>query len=52
MEILIKLSRLGCAIEHAPITTVYENGQARSKMKVIPDTVRICLHSLWFRWAG
>ncbi len=52
MEMLIKLSRLGCRIEHAPVTMVYDNGRARSKMKPLSDTVRICLSSLWFRWAG
>jgi glycosyltransferase involved in cell wall biosynthesis len=50
MEILIKLSRAGCRIEHAPVGTVYEGGQARSKMKPVRDTVRICLWSLAFRW--
>jgi len=52
MEMLIKLARAGCRIEPAPVTMVYDKGRARSKMKPIPDTVRICLRSLWFRWAS
>lgn len=50
MEILIKLSLAGCDIAHAPVGMVYQNGTARSKMKPIRDTVRICLWSLLFRF--
>ncbi len=50
MEILIKLCRAGCRIEHAPVEMIYEHGRARSKMKPVRDTVRICLWSLAFRW--
>lgn len=50
MEVLIKLARSGCSIAHAPVRTVYEHGQARSKMKPVRDTVRICLWSLAFRY--
>jgi glycosyltransferase involved in cell wall biosynthesis len=52
MEILIKMARSGCAIAHAPIRTIYEGGQARSKMKPVRDTVNICLWSLAFRFLG
>lgn len=50
MEILLKLSRAGGRIEHVPIQTVYDGGRARSKMKPVRDTVRICFCSLAFRW--
>ncbi|MGP8174377.1 MAG: glycosyltransferase family 2 protein [Terracidiphilus sp.] len=53
MEVLIKMARSGCTIAHAPIRMVYDsNGQARSKMKPVRDTVRICLWSLAFRFMG
>ncbi|MGA3080917.1 MAG: glycosyltransferase family 2 protein [Terracidiphilus sp.] len=52
MEALIKLGRAGCIIAHAPIHMVYDNGQSRSKMKPVRDTVRICLWSLAFRFLG
>jgi glycosyltransferase involved in cell wall biosynthesis len=52
MEILIKMARSGCTIAHAPIRMVYEDGQARSKMKPVRDTVRVCLWSLAFRFLG
>ena len=52
MEVLIKMARAGCVIAHAPIHTVYDNGQAQSKMKPVRDTVRICLCSLAFRFLG
>lgn len=52
MEILIKMARSGCTIAHAPIRTVYDAGQARSKMKPVRDTVRVCLWSLAFRFLG
>lgn len=52
MEVLIKMARSGCSIAHAPIRMVYDDGRARSKMKPIRDTVRICLWSLAFRFLG
>lgn len=50
MEVLIKMARAGATIEHAPVHTVYDNGQARSKMKPVRDTIWICLWSLAFRF--
>jgi glycosyltransferase involved in cell wall biosynthesis len=52
METLIKMARSGCAIAHAPIRMVYDDGHARSKMKPVRDTVRVCLWSLAFRFLG
>jgi glycosyltransferase involved in cell wall biosynthesis len=52
MEVLIKMSRAGCRIAQAPISTVYDGHTPRSKMKPIRDTIRICLWSLWFRFAA
>jgi glycosyltransferase involved in cell wall biosynthesis len=52
MEILIKMARSGCTIAHAPVRMVYNDGQARSKMKPVRDTVRVCLWSLAFRFLG
>jgi UDP-N-acetylglucosamine---dolichyl-phosphate N-acetylglucosaminyltransferase len=52
MEILIKMARSGCTIAHAPVRMIYEDGQARSKMKPVRDTVRVCLWSLAFRFLG
>jgi glycosyltransferase involved in cell wall biosynthesis len=52
MEILIKMVRSGCTIAHAPIRMIYDHGQARSKMKPVRDTVRVCLWSLAFRFLG
>ena len=52
MEMLIKMARSGCTITHAPIRMVYNDGQARSKMKPVRDTVRVCLWSLAFRFLG
>jgi glycosyltransferase involved in cell wall biosynthesis len=52
MEILIKMARSGCTIAHAPTRMVYEDGHARSKMKPVRDTVRVCLWSLAFRFLG
>jgi len=52
MEVLIKMSRDGCSIAHAPVRTVYENGLARSKMRPVRDTIRTCLWSLAFRYLG
>lgn len=52
MEILIKMARSGCTIAQAPIRTIYDDGQTRSKMKPVRDTVRVCLWSLAFRFLG
>ncbi len=52
MEILIKMARAGCTIAHAPVGMVYDDGEARSKMKPVRDTVRVCLWSLAFRFLG
>jgi len=49
MEVLIKMSLAGCSIRHAPVHMVYDHGEARSKMRPVWDTVRICLWSLLFR---
>jgi glycosyltransferase involved in cell wall biosynthesis len=50
MEILIKMSLAGGAIAHAPVSMVYENCRASSKMKPVRDTIHICLWSLLFRF--
>lgn len=52
MEILIKMARSGCTIAHAPVRMVYDDGQTRSKMRPVRDTVRVCLWSLAFRFLG
>jgi len=52
MEVLIKLCRKGARVEHAPVTLVYDGQKARSKMKPVRDTIRICLWSLAFRYLG
>jgi len=52
MEVLIKMARAGCKIAHAPIHMVYDDGQARSKMNPVRDTVRICLWSVAYRFLG
>jgi len=52
MEMLIKLCRQGASVAHAPVALVYDGGRARSKMRPIRDTVRICLWSLAFRYLG
>jgi glycosyltransferase involved in cell wall biosynthesis len=52
MEVLIKLCRRGARVAHAPVALVYDGGRARSKMRPIRDTVRICLWSLAFRYLG
>jgi len=52
MEILIKMARSGCTMAHAPVRMVYNDGQTRSKMKPVRDTVRVCLWSLAFRFLG
>jgi glycosyltransferase involved in cell wall biosynthesis len=52
MEILIKMVRSGCTVAHAPVRMIYDDGQARSKMKPVRDTVRVCLWSLAFRFLG
>lgn len=50
MEVLIKLRARGATVAHAAITTVYDCGQARSKMNPVRDTIRICLWSLVYRF--
>jgi len=50
MEVLIKMARGGCSIEQVPIPAIYQDGRARSKMKPVRDTVRICIWSLAFRF--
>jgi glycosyltransferase involved in cell wall biosynthesis len=50
MELLIKVVRGGGTVGHAPVRAVYHDGQARSKMHPVRDTVRICLWSLAFRY--
>ena len=50
MEVLIKLCARGATVAHAAVTTVYDRGQARSKMNPVRDTIRICLWSLVFRF--
>jgi glycosyltransferase involved in cell wall biosynthesis len=52
MELLIKLARGGRTIGHAPVRAVYHDGQSRSKMHPVRDTVRICLWSMAFRYLG
>jgi glycosyltransferase involved in cell wall biosynthesis len=52
MEVLIKMVLSGCTIAHAPVHMVYDGSRARSKMKPVRDTVRICLWSLAFRFLG
>jgi glycosyltransferase involved in cell wall biosynthesis len=52
MEILIKMVRSGCTIAHAPVRMIYDHCQARSKMRPVRDTVRVCLWSLAFRFLG
>ena len=52
MEVLIKLCRQGGTVAHAPVAMVYDNGQARSKMNPVRDTIRICLWSLAYRFLG
>ncbi len=52
MEVLIKMARSGCCIAHAPVQMVYDDGRARSKMKPVRDTIRICFWSLAFRFLG
>ncbi len=52
MEALIKMARSGATIAHAPVQTIYDGRQPRSKMKPVRDTVRICFCSLAFRFLG
>ena len=52
MEVLIKMGRAGMRIAHAPIHRIYDNGQARSKMNPVRDTIHICLWALAFRFLG
>jgi len=50
MELLIKMVQAGCSTLQVPVQMVYYDGRARSKMKPVRDTVRICLWSLAFRF--
>lgn len=52
MEMLIKLCRDGATVAHAPVEIVYPDGEVRSKMRPVRDTVRICLQSLAYRYLG
>jgi glycosyltransferase involved in cell wall biosynthesis len=52
MELLIKICARGGTVAQVPVTMVYANGQARSKMNPVRDTVRICLWSLAYRYFG
>jgi Glycosyltransferases involved in cell wall biogenesis len=52
MEMLIKMVAAGNRIAHASIRTVYEGGRARSKMRPVRDTVRICFWCLAYRYLG
>ena len=52
MEMIIKAVAAGFHVEEAPVQTVYEDGVSRSKMRIVQDTVRICLWSLMYRYAG
>ena len=52
LEMIIKAVAAGFHVEEAPVRTVYEDGQSRSKMRIVRDTVRICLWSLMYRYAG
>ena len=46
------MARSGCTVAHAPVRRVYNDGEARSKMKPVRDTVRVYLWSLAFRFLG
>jgi glycosyltransferase involved in cell wall biosynthesis len=52
MEVLIKMVHAGCRIAHSSIHMVYDGGEARSKMKPVRDTIRICFCSLAYRFLG
>lgn len=52
MEMIIKAVAAGYRVAEAPVRTVYEDGQSRSKMRIVRDTVRICFWSLAYRYAG
>ena len=52
MEVLIKLCGTGAQVSQTPVALVYDGGRARSKMRPIRDTVRICLWSVAFRYFG
>jgi glycosyltransferase involved in cell wall biosynthesis len=51
MEVLVKLCRRGGTVAHAPVAMIYDNGLARSKMRPVRDTIRICLCSLAYRFS-
>jgi glycosyltransferase involved in cell wall biosynthesis len=50
MEVLIKMTLAGCSLEHAPVHMIYDCDEARSKMRPVWDTIRICVWSLLFRF--
>jgi glycosyltransferase involved in cell wall biosynthesis len=52
MEVLIKLCASGGRVTDAPVALVYDGGRARSKMRPIRDTIRICAWSLAYRYLG
>ncbi len=50
MEVLIKISLAGGKLAFAPVSVVYDDGKALSKMQPVRDTVRICFASLIYRF--
>lgn len=52
MEVLIKMTRSGCTIAHAPIQMVYYHQDAHSHLRPIRDTARTCMWSLAYRFLG
>ncbi len=52
MEMIIKAAAAGYRLEQVPVRTVYQDGRGRSKMRIVRDTVRICLWSLLYRYVG
>lgn len=50
MEILIKMVLAKSSIAHASVSMVYENCKARSKMRPVHDTIRICIWSMVYRF--
>ncbi len=52
MEVLIKMTRSGCTIAHAPIQMVYFHDHAHSKLRVVRDTTRTFLWSVAYRFLG
>jgi glycosyltransferase involved in cell wall biosynthesis len=52
MEVLIKVCANGGRVTHASVALIYDGGRARSKMRPIRDTIRICAWSLAYRYLG